>query len=179
MFLHHSYPSLPVSHTQRRRAWEGRPQPRSAQPQKPPDLCLIISSANNNHRQQPQSTTSPCRWGRKALWHFLYDTQSLFFSSRKQRKCSLPSLTILFSPPWQGCLDFRFPLQWFSGSGHGYVLPSEAECNIRKKKKKNSRHNFLNHTILSVLGEGISTKRKGYSDLCLAVSHRRAASKPK
>lgn len=115
---------------------EGRPQPRSAQPKKPPDSCLIISSANNNHRQQPPSTTSLCRCGRKALWHFLYDTQSLFFSSRKQRKCSLPSLTILFSPPWQGCLDFRFPLQWFSGRGQGYVLPSEAERNIRKKKKK-------------------------------------------
>lgn len=56
---------------------QGLPSP------KPPDLCLIISSANNNHRQQPPSTTSPCRCGRKAPSHFLYDIQSLFFSSRK------------------------------------------------------------------------------------------------
>lgn len=89
---------------------------------KPAEMCLIISWANNTYRQLPcllatPSTTIPSRGGRKAPLHFLYDTLSLFSSLRKWRKRSLPSLTALFSPPWQGCLGFVLPAQRFSGSG--------------------------------------------------------------
>ena len=66
----------------------GRAGPCQGLPSPNLQICVLQSAKLTicSSSQQTAITTSPHRCGRKASWHFLYDTLSLFLSLWKQRK---------------------------------------------------------------------------------------------